>query len=64
MLSEPSFIVKKIVMIHTNQGQKISFLNDNLIVKDKEGKNSITIHMSQNIYYIYNRRIFNNHRIN
>lgn len=38
MLSEPSFIVKKIVMIHTNQGQKISFLNDNLIVKDKEGK--------------------------
>ncbi|MDL2311039.1 type V CRISPR-associated endonuclease Cas1 [Peptostreptococcaceae bacterium OttesenSCG-928-C18] len=38
MLSEPSFIMRKIVMIHANQGQKISFSNDNLIVKDREGK--------------------------
>ena len=30
--------MRKIVMIHANQGQKISFLNDNLVVKDKEGK--------------------------
>ena len=38
MLSEPGFSMRKIVMIHANQGQKISFLNDNLVVKDKEGK--------------------------
>lgn len=38
MLSEPSFKTKKIVMIHTNQNQKISFINDNLVVKDQEGK--------------------------
>lgn len=38
MLSEPNFLARKIVIINANQGQKISFLNDNLVVKDKSGK--------------------------
>lgn len=38
MLTEPSFLAKKIVMIYANQGEKISFTNDNLMIKDKAGK--------------------------
>lgn len=38
MLSEPNFKARKIVMIHANQGQNISFRNDNLVVRNKEGK--------------------------
>ena len=33
MLSEPNFAARKIVMIHANQGEKITFSNDNLIIK-------------------------------
>lgn len=52
MLSEPNFLAKKIVMIHSNQGQKISFLNDNLVVRDKN--NQIILQYScHRIFIIY-----------
>lgn len=38
MLSEPNFLARKIVVINANKGQKVSFLNDNLVVKDKSDK--------------------------
>lgn len=52
MLSEPSFLARKIVVINFNQGQKISFLNDNLIVKNKEGK-IILQYTCHKIFIIY-----------
>lgn len=38
MITKPNFLVRKIVMINCNKGDKISFLNDNLVVKDNKGK--------------------------
>lgn len=38
MLTEPNFLAKKTVIIQANRGERITFLNDNLVVKDKEGK--------------------------
>jgi CRISPR-associated protein Cas1 len=38
MLTEPDFLAKKIVIIHANKGEKITFSNDNLVVTDKDGK--------------------------
>ena len=38
MLSLPDFKEKTIVIVFATEGQKFSFLNDNLIVKDKEDK--------------------------
>jgi CRISPR-associated protein Cas1 len=52
MLTEPNFAARKIVMIHSNKGQKISFLNDNLVVKDKEGK-IILQYTCHRIFIIY-----------
>lgn len=52
MLSEPNFLARKIVVINFNQGQKISFLNDNLIVKNKEGK-IILQYTCHKIFIIY-----------
>lgn len=37
MLSGTDFKKKQIIFIFTNQGDKLSFSNDNVIVKDKEG---------------------------
>ena len=36
MLSEPDFIEKKILVVFTHNGEKISFKNDNIIVLDEE----------------------------
>lgn len=52
MLSEPNFSARKIVMIHTNQGQKISFSNDNILVKDIEGK-TVLQYTCHRIFIIY-----------
>lgn len=38
MISKPDFQHKKIIIIFLNKGEKMSFSNDNLVVKDKEGK--------------------------
>lgn len=38
MLSASDFSKKQIIFLFTNQGEKLSFSNDNIIVKDKEGK--------------------------
>jgi CRISPR-associated protein Cas1 len=38
MLSEKDFIEKQIVICYTNQGHKLSFKNDNLLLKDGEDK--------------------------
>ena len=38
MLSEPDFVEKKIILVHLKGGEKISLKNDNLVVKDKDGK--------------------------
>ena len=38
MLNANDFSKKQIIFLFTNQGEKLSFSNDNIIVKDKEGK--------------------------
>ncbi len=38
MLSLPDFVEKQIVFVFTERGEKLSFRNDNLIVKSKENK--------------------------
>ena len=38
MLNASDFSKKQIIFLFTNQGEKLSFSNDNVIVKDKEGK--------------------------
>lgn len=38
MLSRPDFEKKQIIYIFADEGQKIAFRNDNMVVKDKEGK--------------------------
>lgn len=38
MLTQPDFVEKRIVICNTNEKQKISFQNDNIIVKDENDK--------------------------
>ena len=38
MLSEPDFVEKKIILVFSQNGDKISFKNDNLIITDNEKK--------------------------
>ena len=38
MLNASDFSKKQIIFLFTNQGEKLSFSNVNIIVKDKEGK--------------------------
>lgn len=38
MISKPEFESKQIVFVLLNEGEKIAFSNDNIIVKDKDGK--------------------------
>lgn len=38
MLTAPDFDAKKILIIYSNEGEKISFSNDNIVVKDISGK--------------------------
>lgn len=38
MLSAPDFQYKKLVIVFLNHGEKVSFSNDNLVVKDRDGK--------------------------
>jgi len=38
MLSKPDFAKKQIVFVFTTQGERVSFSNDNIVVKDSEGK--------------------------
>ncbi|HIW21950.1 MAG TPA: CRISPR-associated endonuclease Cas1 [Candidatus Dorea intestinavium] len=38
MLSVPDFAKKQIIFVFTKEGDKISFSNENVIVKNKEGK--------------------------
>lgn len=38
MISNPEFESKQIVFVLLNEGEKIAFSNDNIIVRDKEGK--------------------------
>ena len=38
MLSKPDFIEKKVILIFSKSGDKLSFKNDNLIVSDIDGK--------------------------
>ena len=41
MLTAPDFSKKQIVFVFFNEGDKMSILNDNFIVKDKEGKTKL-----------------------
>lgn len=43
MMSLPDFKEKQIVFVFTSNGEKLSFKNDNLIIKNREGK---TVHQS------------------
>ena len=43
MMSLPDFMEKQLVFVFTNNGEKLTFKNDNIIVKNKEGE---TIHQS------------------
>lgn len=38
MLTAPDFEAKKVLVVYSNDGEKISFLNDNIIIKDFSGK--------------------------
>lgn len=38
MLNASDFKIKQIIFLFTNAGEKLSFSNDNIIVKDKDGK--------------------------
>lgn len=38
MLTKPDFLVKKIIMVFTQEGEKISFKNDNLVITDSENQ--------------------------
>lgn len=38
MLESTDFVKKQIIFIFANQGEKISYQNDNMVVRDKEGK--------------------------
>lgn len=43
MLSKPDFIERKVILVFTKSGDKISFKNDNLIINDREGKIKLQI---------------------
>ena len=49
MLSEPDFIEKKIILIYTKDGDKISFKNDNIIIADTDG----TIKLQLSCYRLF-----------
>lgn len=49
MLTKPDFIKKKIVLIFANDGDKLSFKNDNLIVTNKEDE----IKLQQTCYSLF-----------
>lgn len=49
MLSEPDFIEKKIILVFTRDGDKISFKNDNIIVTDTDG----TIKLQLSCYKLF-----------
>lgn len=38
MLTAPDFEAKKILIVYSNDGEKISFSNDNIVIKDYNGK--------------------------
>ena len=38
MLTYPDYVEKSIVICNTNQKQRLSFLNDNIIIKDEDDK--------------------------
>ena len=42
MLNANDFKKKQIIFLFTNEGDKLSFLNDNIIVKNKEGEINIS----------------------
>lgn len=44
MLSEPDFLEKKIILVYTKDGDKISFKNDNIVITDIDG--SIKLQLS------------------
>lgn len=43
MLSKPDFVEKKVILVFTKNGDKISFKNDNLIINDSQGKMKLQI---------------------
>ncbi len=49
MLSKPDFIKKKIVLIFANDGDKLSFKNDNLIITNKDNE----IKLQQTCYSLF-----------
>lgn len=49
MLSEPDFIEKKIILVYTKDGDKISFKNDNIIIADTDG----TIKLQLSCYRLF-----------
>ncbi len=49
MLTKPDFIKKKIVLIFANDGDKLSFKNDNLIVTDKDSE----VKLQQTCYSLF-----------
>lgn len=49
MLSEPDFIEKKIILVYTKDGDKISFKNDNIVITDKDG----TIKLQLSCYRLF-----------
>ena len=36
MLNEPDFVEKKIILVFAQNGEKISFKNDNLLILDED----------------------------
>ena len=38
MLDAPSYEKKQILFAFLNQGEKVTFLNDNLVIRDSDGK--------------------------
>lgn len=42
MLSANDFKRKQIIFLLTNVGEKLSFSNDNIVIKDKDGRKYIT----------------------
>ncbi len=49
MLSEPDFLEKKIILVYTKDGDKISFKNDNIIITDTDG----TIKLQLSCYRLF-----------
>ena len=49
MLGKPEFMKKQILFLFSNQGEKLSFRNDNLVIKNKDG----TIKYQMTCYRIF-----------